>query len=133
MRMLVIGVTFTALAAAQPTADVRVSNSHLQTACVNGKTSKERKWELPQRDTTMTFTMRNQPRTGRPPRAEAGFATIAFTPVPGHIYEIEVRSDPMMYSTRVWPKGEWRPVVRDRTTDQIISGELRWSDQSGCN
>ena len=79
----------------------------------------------------MTVTMKNQPRSGRP-NADAGFATIAFTPEPGHVYEIEVRSDPQLYSTRVWPKGEWKPVVRDRTTNRIISGEPQWSDSPQC-
>lgn len=115
----------------QQTADVRVSNSYLQTTCVDAKASAERKWDLPKRDVSMTFTMKNQPRPGRPD-AEAGLASIAFTPEPGHVYEIEVRSDPQMYSTRVWPKGEWKPVVRDRTTNQIISGEPQWSDAPQC-
>ena len=120
-------IAFTALTlwATQQTADVRVTNSHLQTACVDGKASERRKWDLAQRETTMVFTMRNQPRPGMS-GAEAGFAAITFTPEPGHSYEIEVRSDPMMYSTRVWPKGEWRPVVRDRTTDQIVSSAPLW-------
>ena len=129
--LILIALTVTVLADAQPTADVRVSNSHLQTVCVDGKASDQRTWDLPQRETTMTFTMRNQPRSGRP-GGEAGFAVIAFTPERGHTYEIEVRSDPLMYSTRVWPKGEWRPVVRDRTTNQIVSGDPKWLAAVPC-
>ena len=118
-----------ASADAQAPAKVRVTNSHLQVACVDGRPSAQRKWELPARPVSMIFTMRNQPRTGRP-GADAGWAAIEFTPQPGHAYEIEVRSEPLRYSDRVWPKGEWRPVVRDRTTDQIVSGEPAWFDHA---
>ena len=114
-------------------ADVRISNTHLQIACLDARPVEagRRKWDLPERAVSMTFTMRNRPRAGRT-GAAAGFASIDFTPQPGHVYEIEVRSDPMRYSERVWPKGEWRAVVRDRTTDQIISGEPQWSDSPPC-
>ena len=125
MFVLRIAFAITTLTAIQQTADVRVSNAHLQTACVDGKPSDRRTWELAQRETTMVFTMRNQPRLGRD-GAEAGFAAITFTPEPGHTYEIEVRAEPSHYSDRVWPKGAWRPVVRDRTTDRIVSSAPRW-------
>src|SRR5262245_2085864 len=114
MRALVTSVLVLVAAIAveaQRTADVRVSNAHLQVACVDGKPSTQRKWDLPKREVAMIFTMKNQPRNGREDAA-AGYASIAFTPEPGHVYEIEVRSNPAMYSARVWPKGEWKPVVR---------------------
>ncbi len=121
-----------ALLLADP-ADVRISNSHLEIACLDGKAvpAGQRKWKLPAREVSMTFTMRNKPRVGRP-GADAGFASISFTPEDGHTYEIEVRSDPMLYSSRVWPQGEWRVVVRDRTTDRIVSSEPRWVDGPVC-
>ena len=130
MLLLMIAFMFATLDAAPRTADVRVSNSHLQTACVNGEPSDQRKWDLPPRAVAMTFTMKNQPRPGRT-SADAGWASIEFTPETGHTYEIEVRSEPIRYSDRVWPKGEWRPVVRDRMTDQIISSAPRWVE-SAC-
>ena len=113
-------------------ADVRITNSHLQIVCLDGKAvAGQRKWQLPQRTVSMTFTMRNAPRAGGE-SAEAGFATITFTPQNGHPYEIEVRSDPARYSSRVWPKGEWRAVVRDRSTDRIVSSEPHWLDAPNC-
>ena len=114
-------------------ADVRITNANLQIACLDGKVvvAGQRKWQLPERAVAMTFTMRNEPRAGRP-GAEAGFATITFTPQDGHTYEIEVRSDPALYSSRVWPKGEWRAVVRDRTTDNIVSSEPHWLAAPDC-
>jgi hypothetical protein len=112
--------------------DVRITNAHLVAACVDGKPVEagERRWRGTE-SMSMTFTMRNAPRTGRPDAAP-GYAAIAFTPERGHVYEIEVRSDPQLYSARVWPKGEWKPVVRDRTTNQIISSEPQWSDAAAC-
>ena len=127
--LILIAFTVATFNAAQRPADVRVSNSHLQTACVNGEPSDQRTWDLPPRAVTMTFTMKNQPRPGRT-NADAGWASIEFTPETGHTYEIEVRSEPFRYSERVWPKGEWRPVVRDRTTDQIISSAAQWVDNA---
>lgn len=135
MRIVLISTAFLAVATlplhAQRSADVRVSNSSLQVACVDGKASTQRKWDLPQREVTLSFTMRNRPRPGVE-NAQAGFAGITFTPEPGHEYEIEVRAEPQTYSTRVWPKGEWRPVVRDRTTNQIVSNDPKWTDQPMC-
>lgn len=115
-----------------PDPDVRITHSHLVAACVDGQpvSAGDRRWRGT-RSMSMTFTMRNAPRNGRS-AAAPGYAAIAFTPEPGHVYEIEVRADPQLYSTRVWPKGEWKPVVRDRTTDQIISGEPQWSDAAAC-
>jgi hypothetical protein len=116
-----------------PGTDVRISNSRLVAICVDGApvSAGERRWSVAA-PVSMTFTMRNEPRTGRP-GAEAGYAAIAFTPEAGHVYEIEVRSDPLMYSSRVWPKGEWTPVVRDRTTNRIVSGDPKWLDAPGCD
>lgn len=60
-----------------------------------------------------------------------GIAVIDFTPEPGHQYEIEVRGDAGMFARRVWPRGDWTAVVRDRTTDRIVSSAPRWIE-SGC-
>ncbi|HYE84852.1 MAG TPA: hypothetical protein VEA16_00755 [Vicinamibacterales bacterium] len=113
------------------TAEVRVSNSHLVVTCVAGQSvaNTPRRWNLAQ-PTAFTFTMRNQPRPGIENR-EPGLAVISFTPQAGHEYEIEVRSDASAFSRRVWTKGEWKPVVRDRTTDRIVSSEPVWIER-GC-
>jgi hypothetical protein len=55
---------------------------------------------------------------------------VSFTPVADHKYEIEVRGDVAAFSTRVWTKDEWRPVVRDRTTDEIVSSDPKWIETS---
>jgi len=62
---------------------------------------------------------------------KAGFATVKFTPEVGHKYEIEVRAPTMSFPRRAWDRGTWKPVVRDRTADRIISGEPEWS-ATGC-
>ncbi len=75
--------------------------------------------------TGLTFTMRNQPRAGVA-GAVPGFATVTLTPEPWRHYKVEVRSAPQTFSARVWPEGQWTPVVRDRTADRVVSGELVW-------
>lgn len=112
-------------------ADVRVSNAHLVPLCVNGSAVKsdQRSWKLSE-TTALTFTMRNEPRPGIENHAP-GLAQIEFTPKDGHSYEIEVRSDAGSFSRRVWMKGEWKPVVRDRTTDRIVSSDPTWIE-GGC-
>jgi hypothetical protein len=113
-------------------ADVRVSNSHLVPICMNGSllSGNQRKWKLSEK-TSFVFTMRNEPRSGVPNNAP-GQAAIEFTPEEGHIYEIGVRGDAAAFSRRVWKRGEWKPVVRDRTTDQIVSEDPIWVDH-GCD
>lgn len=110
---------------------VRVTNSHLVATCLNGSTIKghERSWQLSEK-TSLTFTMKNEPRSGVENR-EPGIAVITFTPDAGHGYEIEVRADASAFSRRVWARGEWKPVVRDRTTNSIVSGDPTWI-QAGC-
>lgn len=125
-----------AAAPAAPTeagADVRITNSHLVATCVAGRISDngERRWEL-SRPTSMAFTMKNEPRPGIENRAP-GIAAISFTPEPGHKYEIEVRAGESTFSTRVWPRGQWSPVVRDRTTDTVVSGEPQWIEKPCAN
>jgi len=112
-------------------ADLRISHSNLVATCFAGKpvSDGQRSWNVTG-PVSMTFTMRNQPRPGIA-NGDPGIAVVRFTPVADHKYEIEVRGDAAAYSTRVWKRGEWRPVVRDRTTDQIVSGDPPWID-GGC-
>ncbi len=72
--------------------------------------------------------MRNQPRPGMAPAdgADPGTAIVRFSPESGHRYEVEVRADATTFSTRVWPQGEWTPVVRDRTAERIVSSDPEW-------
>ena len=112
-------------------ADVRISNSHLLAVCFAGKpvSADQRRWNVTE-PVSLTFTMRNQPRPGIA-NHDPGIAVIDFAPEAGHQYEIEVRGDAAAFSARVWTRGQWRPVVRDRTTDQIVSSDPKWIEV-GC-
>lgn len=112
-------------------ADVRISHRNLAATCVAGSPGgHQRKWRIAA-PTAFILTMRNDPRPGVS-NQDPGAALVTFTPEPGHRYEIEVRADPMTFSTRVWKAGEWTPVVRDRATGQIVSSEPRWV-AAGCS
>jgi hypothetical protein len=105
-------------------AEVRVTQKLLVPACLNGTPLKahQRRWRLEQRPHVASFTMGGDP-------AEAGYANVRFTPEGGHKYEIEVRTqDAMAFAKRAFPRGSWKPVVRDRTADRIVSDEPEWSD-----
>lgn len=116
-----------AAAHAAADASVKVTHRHLVPVCVGGAsiTNGQRAWKVGDAPLTMTFTMKNAPRPGIENQA-AGYATITFTPVAGHRYEIEVRADATTFSRRVWPEGEWSPAVRDRTTDGIVTSRPTW-------
>jgi hypothetical protein len=129
--MLTLLLSLSVAAAIAP-ADVRVTHSHLVVTCVNGQRvdGKTRHWR-PSRPMQLTFTMRNEPRPGVA-NHEPGLAVISFSAEVNHRYEIEIRANVESYSTRVWKRSEWKPVVRDRTTDAIVSGEPRWIER-GCS
>ena len=112
-------------------ADLRISNSHLLATCFAGKpvSADKRSWNVIE-PVSMTFTMRNQPRPGIADR-DPGIAVVDFTPEADHRYEVEVRGDAAAFSARVWTRGDWRPVVRDRTTNRIVSSDPRWIE-GGC-
>ena len=113
-----------------PTARIKITQSHLTPACLDGKpTGDKRSWTLSTGAHTMAFTMRNEPRpgVGAPSTESPGIATVSFGLEAGHEYEVEIRADPTTYSRRVWPPRQWTPVVRDRTTDRIVSSEPRWT------
>jgi hypothetical protein len=72
------------------------------------------------------------PRKGSPaPKEGPGVATVRFALEAGHRYEVEVRAPALSFSWRVWVQGEWKPVVRDRTVDRIVSSEPEWTSE-GC-
>jgi len=125
--MVGLALTVGAITAQAPTARVRVIQRDLVPQCLNGRpiAAGVREWHLPPGPVSLTFTMRIDPRPGQSPTTP-GTALVAFTAESNRRYEVEVRADPMAFSTRAWRAREWTPVVRDRTTDQIVSGEPQW-------
>ncbi len=114
------------------TGTVKVRQRHLVPLCLNGTPieAEEREWALAAGTYTMALTMRNEPRSGvASGNATApGIAAITFAVEAGHAYEVEVRAEAVSFSTRIWTRGKWRPVVRDRTVDRIVSSEPEWRD-----
>jgi hypothetical protein len=108
-------------------AKVTITQRALLPLCVNASPAGDRRqWNVaPGEVTTLALTMNNRPRPGVKGEAP-GVATISFVSENGHQYEIEIRADPSTYSRRVWPAEEWTPVVRDRTTDRIVSSAPVW-------
>jgi len=114
-----------------PLVEVTITQKYLEPLCVNGISVKagQRRWRLEPREHALTFTMRNEPRLGtRDAEADAGVAAISFSAEPGHRYEVETRAPASTYSLRVWKRGEWQPVVRDRTADRIVSTGPEWRE-----
>lgn len=138
-RAAVLFALGVSVAADEPTADVRVTQRYLEPVCLNGAPvgAGARSWRLGAGTHSLAFTMRNDPRQGAEPhqrvapKAAPGIASVSFTLQAGHRYEVEVRAPAMAFSTRLWERGEWRPVVRDRTVDREVSGEPLWLD-AGC-
>lgn len=123
-------LTFTVaavLVAAAQTGSLKVTQRHLVPVCLDAAAVRTgtRSWPTGDAPMALTFTMRNQPRTGTADAAP-GYATVRFTPEPGHRYEVEVRSATDTFSKRVWSEGAWTPVVRDRTDDRLVSSEPVW-------
>lgn len=114
--------------------EVKVTQKYLVPTCVNGGPvdAGERRFDLAPGTYSLAFTMRNAARQ-RVPGADAapGIAVVQATLEAGHKYEVEVRAPAMTFSSRIWKSGEWKPVVRDRTIDRIVSGEPEWQ-ASGC-
>ena len=136
MIVVVFSVLAIAGASAKPEArpvGIKVTHGHLRPVCVDGEPTKsgEKSWQLPPGPHSMVFTMRNQPRQGVP-QSPPGFAAVTFTLEAGHKYEVEVRAPATAFSTRVWARGEWKPVVRDRTVDRIVSSEPDWRESEAC-
>ena len=113
-------------AAAKPAAaraEVRVTQKLLVPSCLDGVPLKphERRWRLEIRPHVASFTMGGDP-------AGSGYAHVRFTPEAGHRYEVEVRTqEATAFARRAFPKGSWKPVVRDRTADRLVSSEPEWS------
>ena len=120
-------------ASAQQLARLEVTRSDLVPQCLAGAPvpSGTRSWELPAGETSLLFSVRSRPRHGDT-APDSGWAAITFTAEPGHRYEAEVRADSTAFSTRIFRSGEWTPVVRDRTTDRIVSSAPGWSEHASC-
>lgn len=122
-----------------PAAEVRITHKYLSPLCLDGVPIKpgERSWRAGVGTHSLAFTMQNEPRQGAEPhqrvdpKGAPGVASVWFSLEAGHKYEVEVRASPIAFSSRVWERGEWKPVVRDRTADRVVSGEPTWTD-SAC-
>jgi len=129
--LLVLAAAAGAADRADQSARVRITQRDLIAQCLNHHPATgSRAWSVPPGPVSLAFTMRSQSRPGVA-AADPGTASIAFTAETGRQYEVEVRADPMAFSSRNWRRREWRPVVRDRTTDQIVSSEPEWVEP-GC-
>jgi hypothetical protein len=124
--MAVLALIGAAKASPPARVEVNITQKYLVPVCLDGRkiTARERRWRLETRLHAVSFTMGDDP-------AKAGFPTVRFTPEVGHKYEIEVRAAPITFARRAWERGAWKPVVRDRTADRIVTGEPEWSD-SAC-
>jgi len=133
LSMLALAGTGGSAATDVPVVAVKVTHSHLRPVCLDGEATKqgEKSWRLAPGPHSMAFTMRNEPRTGAATSAP-GFAAVSFTVEAGHKYEIEVRAPAMAFSQRVWEREDWKPVVRDRTSDRLVSSEPGWNDSGAC-
>jgi hypothetical protein len=114
-----------------PAAPVHLTHKSLVARCLDGTAipAGDRRWQLAPGEHSLTLTTKNQPRSGRESE-DPGLATIRFTLVAAHQYEVELRAPAASYASRTWKKGDWTPVVRDRTADRIVSGDVDWADGS---
>jgi hypothetical protein len=126
--MLLFATTAGAQGSLASSASLRITQRSLRALCMNDAPvqSSARRWTVDTREVRLTVTMHNQPRYMDADAGPAGIATISFRPEAGHRYEVEVRADSGSFARRVWTAGNWRPVVRDRTTEQIVSTAPEW-------
>jgi len=120
-----------ALAQSQKPAELKLTQKYLVARCLDGVSVKsgQRSWKLSAAEHSMAFTMRNTPRKGTVATpASAGTALITFTIEAGHKYEVESHAGSTTFSSRVWERGAWAPVVRDRTADRVIKTQPVWTD-----
>jgi hypothetical protein len=120
-------------------AHLEVTHRDLITTCVNGTPTDRRRWDIgTTEEQALVFTMAAAPATRGTSPSDPGHALVRFVPQAGHHYEVEVRTErPELYGTRRWERGEWKPVVRDRTIergpdadDRIVSGDPEWIDRA---
>jgi hypothetical protein len=130
MKVWVMSVLLGVGAAAGMDDKVRlaVTQRDLVPECLNGSSVERgrRDWTIVPGQVSLVLSMRSQARPGRP-QPDSGRASISFTAEAGHRYEVEVRAEPEAFSSRAWRAGEWTPVVRNRTTDRLVSSEPQWA------
>jgi hypothetical protein len=133
IAIALIGFALASHAGQSPAAHLRITQRDLVPLCLNGQPVQEgtRSWDARPGPITLAVTMRVLPRPGRTATVP-GTATISFTAEAGHRYEAEVRAEPTAFSSRAWTAGQWTPVIRDRTTDRIVSGDADWRGDGGC-
>lgn len=114
--------------------EIKVTQKYLEPVCLDGRSvdSGERRWRLAPGGHSLAFTMRNEPRsTVANAGVVPGIAVVRFMVDAEHKYEVEIRAPATTFTSRVWKSGEWKPVVRDRTEDRIVSSEPDWL-VAGC-
>jgi len=114
--------------------EVKVTQKYLVPACLNGRPvdAGERRWRLAPGSHSLAFTMHNAPRQAVAGADVApGIAVVRFMLDAEHKYEVEIRAPATTFASRVWKNGDWKPVVRDRTVDRIVSSEPEWL-AAGC-
>jgi len=117
-----------------PTVELKVVQKHLELLCLDRAPVRlgARTQRLGLQEHTLALTMRSDPRPGAPVSdATPGIAVIRFTPETGHKYDVEIRAAMTAYSWRRWKQGDWKPVVRDRSVDRVVSTEPEWM-AAGC-
>ncbi len=135
LSFAIVPLVLLVLAPPQPSAaPVRVTQKSLVAQCLDGAeiANGHRSWKLAPGEHALIVTMSNHPRPGIR-SADPGVARIRFTVVSAHRYEVEVRAPAASFASRVWTKGDWTPVVRDRTAEGIVSGEVEWIAGGGCH
>jgi hypothetical protein len=129
LKLVLLAAVASSAAAPAAGSPGRLTITHraLRAQCINGQVpGRARAWTVDRSPVTLALTMANDPRPGAA-APKAGTAVVTFTPEPGHRYEVEVRAAAHTYAQRVWAEGEWTPVVRDRTTDAIVSTAPTWT------
>ncbi len=114
--------------------EMKVTQKYLVPVCLNGRPvdSGERRWWLTPGSHSLAFTLRNAPRSAvADAEAVPGIAVVRFMLDAEHRYEVEIRAPATTFTSRVWKSGEWKPVVRDRTADRLVSSEPDWL-VAGC-
>jgi hypothetical protein len=114
--------------------EVKVTQKYLVPVCLNGRPvdAGERLWRLAPGSHSLAFTMHNAPHQAVAGADVApGIAVVRFPLDAEHKYEVEIRAPATTFASRVWKTGEWKPVVRDRTVDRIVSSEPEWL-VAGC-
>ena len=128
-----IGITAAVGVATDGAIRVRVTQRYLVARCFNGNAVDPgtRKWDVAPGVVTLAFSMRSDSPapavrcpTPAPPRS-------ASKPKRATATKWRYAPTPATFSSRVWRANEWIPVVRDRTTERIVSDAARWSE-AGC-